>query len=543
MAGVLDVKTLNELVDFACKEYPKNDAFTCLGKTLSFAEVDRLSSQFASYLQHHTKLSPGDRVAVQIPNLLQYPVAVFGILRAGMIVVNTNPLYTEREVKHQLNDAGAKALVVLANIAQTAAKVIEDTPVETVIVTEIGDLHGGLKGKLMNFVISKVKKMIPPFSFKNSVKFNKALELGSDLPAKKVTVASEDIAVLQYTGGTTGVAKGAMLTHGNLTANFKQVYALTDGTLGEGTEVFAAPLPLYHVYAFTTHCSMVFGLGNHSILIPNPRDFDSLVKALAPHKITGFIGLNTLYNGLAHHEGFRGLDFSHLKVCNAGGMAMTPDVSKLWTDLTGVAIAEGYGLTETSPVASANPLNDIRIGTVGKAIIDTEIVLMDSEHKVVPKGERGEIAIRGPQVMKGYWQRPEATAEVMTPDGFFLTGDIGTIDDDGYIRIVDRIKDMILVSGFNVYPNEIEQAVSEHPKILESAAIGVPHPKSGEAVKLFVVKSDDSLTEAEVISYCREVLTGYKIPKFVEFKDELPKSNVGKILRRVLKEEEMAKQS
>jgi long-chain acyl-CoA synthetase len=541
MSDVLAVHTLTELVDIACTEHAHNDAFTCLGKTLSFAEIDRLSSEFASYLQNHTNLEPGDRVAVQIPNLLQYPVAVFGILRAGMIVVNTNPLYTEREVKHQLNDSGAKALVVLANIAQTAAAVIENTSVRNVIVTEIGDLHGGLKSKIMNFVIRNVKKMIPPYSFKNSIKFNQALTLGARQPYKPVKVIASDIAVLQYTGGTTGVAKGAMLTHGNLTSNFKQVYALTDGTLGEGTEIFAAPLPLYHVYAFTTHCSMVFGLGNHSVLIPNPRDFESVVKALDPHKITGFIGLNTLYNGLAHHEGFRGLDFSNLKVCNAGGMAMTPDVSKLWTDLTGISIAEGYGLTETSPVASANPLNDIRIGTVGKAIQDTEIVLMDSDHNIVPEGERGEIAIRGPQVMKGYWQRPEATAEVMTNDGFFLTGDIGTIDDDGYIRIVDRIKDMILVSGFNVYPNEIEQAVSEMPKVLESAAIGVAHAKSGEAVKLFVVKADQTLTEEEVIEFCRENLTGYKVPKIIEFREDLPKSNVGKILRRMLKEEELAK--
>ncbi|MBT8142118.1 MAG: AMP-binding protein [Gammaproteobacteria bacterium] len=540
MPAALECTTLNELIDQACKNYANNDAFTCLGKTLSFADIDRLSAQFASYLQNHTNLKPGDRVAVQLPNLLQFPVVVFGILRAGMIVVNTNPLYTDREVEHQLNDSGAKVMVVLANIANTAASVMNDTTVEQVIVTEIGDLHGTLKGNLMNLVVKKVKKMVPDFHFDNAVKFKQTLKLGSEKPPQDANVSPDDIAVLQYTGGTTGVAKGAMLSHGNLTANFKQVYALTEGTLGEGTEIFAAPLPLYHVYAFTTHCSMVFGLGNHSVLIPNPRDFDSVVDALKPHKFTGFIGLNTLYNGLLHHEGFRSLDFSNLKVSNAGGMAMTPDVSKLWSDLTGVEIAEGYGLTETSPVASANPLNDIRIGTVGKAIKDTEIVLMDPDHNIVPQGERGEIAIRGPQVMKGYWQRPEATEEVITPDGFFLTGDIGIIDADGYIRIVDRIKDMILVSGFNVYPNEIEQVVSNMDKVLESAAIGVPHPKSGEAVKLFVVKADDSLTAEEVIAYCRENMTGYKVPKFVEFREELPKSNVGKILRRMLKEEEQA---
>jgi len=536
-------KTLNDLIISACKQYPSNPAFTCLGQTLDFAEIDKLSQQFASYLQNHTNLKAGDRVAVQLPNLLQYPVAVFGILRAGMIVVNTNPLYTDREVKHQLTDSGAKALVVLANIADTAANVVAETQVEQVIVTEVADLHKGPKGKLINFAAKYIKKMVPKFSFKNQIPFKEVLNLGSQKEANDVAVTPEDIAVLQYTGGTTGVAKGAMLTHGNLTANFKQVYDLTDGTMGEGTEIFAAPLPLYHVYAFTTHCSMVFGLGNHSVLIPNPRDFASVVKALKPHKITCFIGLNTLYNGLLHYPDFKTLDFSNLKVCNAGGMAMTPDVTQAWQDLTGVKIAEGYGLTETSPVASANPLTDIRVGTVGKAIKDTEIVLLDSQHQTVPQGERGEIAIRGPQVMKGYWQRPEATAKVMTKDGFFLTGDIGTIDNDGYIRIVDRIKDMILVSGFNVYPNEIEQVVSEMPKVLEVAAIGVPDAKSTEVVKLFVVKADESLTAEEVTAFCRENLAGYKVPKHIEFKADLPKSNVGKILRRILKEQEQAKQA
>lgn len=541
MAAVLNVKTLNELIDFACQEYASNAAFTCLDQTLSFAEIDRLSAHFASYLQNHSTLKPGDRIAVQLPNLLQFPVVAFGILRAGMIIVNTNPLYTETELEHQLNDSGAKAMVVLANIAQTAAAVVDKTAVEQVIVTEVADLHEGLKGKVMNFMIRNVKKMVPNFSFKNQFSFKQALEQGAKSKYQAVNNTPDDIAVLQYTGGTTGVAKGAMLTHHNLVSNFKQAYDLLEGKLNIGNEIFAAPLPLYHVYAFTTHCSMLFGIGCHSILIPNPRDFDSVTKAMKPHKVSGFIGLNTLFNGLAHHQGFRTLDFSKMKFSNAGGMAMTPDVWKHWHDLTGVEITEGYGLTETSPVATANKIGEVRLGTVGKPVKDTEIVLLDKDHKPVAAGESGEIAIRGPQVMKGYWNRPEATAKVMTDDGFFLTGDVGLWDEDGYLKIVDRIKDMVLVSGFNVYPNDIEQAVSEHPKILESAAIGVPHPKSGEAVKLFVVKADNSLTEEEVISFCRDCMTAYKVPKIIEFRDELPKSNVGKILRRVLKDEEKSK--
>ncbi len=541
MTAVLEVQTLDELVNFACKEYASNDAFTCLGKTLSFSDIDRLSGQFASYLQNHTHLEAGDRVAVQLPNLLQFPVVVFGILRAGMVVVNTNPLYTETEVEHQLNDSGAKAMIVLANIAGAAAAVVDKTPVEQVIVTEIGDLHGGLKGKVMNFVIKNVKKMVPKFSFKNQVSFKNTLKLGAQKPYQSVVNKPDDIAVLQYTGGTTGVAKGAMLTHHNLTSNFKQCYDVLEGKLQIGKEIFAAPLPLYHVYAFTTHCSMLFGIGCHSILIPNPRDFDSVVAAMQPHKVSGFIGLNTLFNGLSHHEGFRSLDFSNLQFSNAGGMAMTPDVWKHWHELTGVEITEGYGLTETSPVATVNKVGEVRLGTVGKPVKDTEVALMDADHNVVAAGESGEIAIRGPQVMKGYWKRPDATEKVMTKDGFFLTGDVGMWDQDGYLKIVDRIKDMVLVSGFNVYPNDIEQAISEHPKVLESAAIGVPHPKSGEAVKLFVVKADESLTEQEVIDFCKECMTGYKVPKIIEFRDELPKSNVGKILRRVLKDEEKAK--
>jgi len=533
--------TINELIQVSSQLYTNKPAYTCLGKTMSFTEIDESSNHFASYLQNHTHLEAGDRVAVQLPNLLQFPVVVYGILKAGMIIVNTNPLYTERELKHQLNDSGAKAIVVLANIASAASAVVKDTPVKNVIVTEIGDMHDGLKGKLMNFAVKHIKKMVPKFNFSNSTSFKQAMSLGKSSNFHAIHPKTEDIAVLQYTGGTTGVSKGAMLTHDNLISNFKQAYYLLDGKLEIGNESFAAPLPLYHVYGFTTHCSMLYGIGCHSLLIPNPRDLDSVVKSMQASEVTGFIGLNTLFNALAHHEGFKNLDHSKMKFSNAGGMAMTPDVWQLWKDVTGVEITEGYGLTETSPVATANRVGEIRLGTVGKPVRDTEIILLDEEQKPAPKGESGEIAIRGPQVMKGYWQRPEATAKVMTDDGFFLTGDMGEFDDDGYLKIVDRKKDMILTSGFNVYPNEIEQVVSEFPKVLESAAIGVPHPKSNEVVKLFVVKADESLTEDEVIAFCRKNLTAYKVPKHIEFRDELPKSNVGKILRRVLKEEEQKK--
>jgi long-chain acyl-CoA synthetase len=534
-----DPRTVLDVAEENFVKYSNNPAFTCMGQTMTYGELDVLSKQFAAYLQNHTTLQPGDRVAVQMPNILQYPVATFGIMRAGMILVNTNPLYTARELKHQLNDSGAKAIVVLANVADTASKVVEETDVEQVIVTEIGDMHGFAKRLLMNNVV-KLKKMVPEFSFKNQVAFRDVLAKGKT-GFTKVTRDREDIAVLQYTGGTTGVAKGAMLTHRNLVSNMLQLEEHLEGNFLEAQETYVAPLPLYHIYAFTVHCMALMATGNHSILIPNPRDLDSFVKAMKGQRITGFVGLNTLFNGLAQHQGFRDLDFSSLKSTASGGMALTSEVGTKWREMTGVQVSEGFGMTETSPVVSAAAPGKIQDGTVGYPVPGTEVRVTDSEGNLLPAGEPGELWVRGPQVMKGYWQRPEATAETIDSEGWLDTGDMAVIQEDGYIRIVDRKKDMIIVSGFNVYPNEIEDVVGQCPGILEAAAIGVADAKTGEAVKVFAVKEDAAVTDKDVIAFCRENLTGYKVPKQIEFREELPKSNVGKILRRELKDEEQAK--
>jgi long-chain acyl-CoA synthetase len=532
------------ILDVAEENFAKfNDkpAFTCMGQTLTYGQLDQLSQQFASYLQNQTNLQEGDRVAVQMPNILQYPVAMFGILRAGMILVNTNPLYTARELKHQLNDSGAKALVVLANVADVASKVIPETAVEQVIVSEIGDMHGFAKRVLMNNVV-KLKKMVPEYSFKNQVAFRDVLAKGKS-GYKPVKRDREEVAVLQYTGGTTGVAKGAMLTHRNIVSNMNQLEVQLEGTFLEAQECYVAPLPLYHIYAFTVHCMAMMASGNHNILIPNPRDLDSFVKAMKGRKITGFVGLNTLFNGLCQHEGFKGLDFSNLKTTASGGMALTSEVGALWRKTTGCQVSEGFGMTETSPVVSSAAPGKIQDGTVGYPVPGTELRVTDSERNVLPAGEPGELWVRGPQVMKGYWQRPEATAETIDSEGWLDTGDMAVIQEDGYLKIVDRKKDMIIVSGFNVYPNEIEDVVGQHPGILEAAAIGVADAKTGEAVKVFAVKSDASVTDKDVVAFCRENLTGYKVPRIIEFRDELPKSNVGKILRRELKDEEEAKKN
>ncbi|BFM16019.1 long-chain-fatty-acid--CoA ligase FadD1 [Maricurvus nonylphenolicus] len=534
-----DPRTVLDVAEENFVKFSNNPAFTCMGQTMTYGELDVLSKQFAAYLQNHTNLQPGDRVAVQMPNILQYPVAMFGIARAGMILVNTNPLYTARELKHQLNDSGAKAIVVLANIADTASKVVPETSVEQVIVTEIGDMHGFAKRLLINNVV-KLKKMVPEFSFKNQVAFRDVLAKGKT-GFKKVSCDREDVAVLQYTGGTTGVAKGAMLTHRNLVSNMLQLEEQLEGNFLEGQETYVAPLPLYHIYAFTVHCMAMMASGNHSILIPNPRDLDSFVKAMKGQRITGFVGLNTLFNGLAQHQGFRDLDFSTLKSTASGGMALTSEVGAKWREMTGVQVSEGFGMTETSPVVSAAPPGKIQDGTVGYPVPGTEVRVTDSEGNVLPAGEPGELWVRGPQVMKGYWERPEATAETIDSEGWLDTGDMAVIQEDGYIRIVDRKKDMIIVSGFNVYPNEIEDVVGQCPGVLEAAAIGVADAKTGEAVKVFAVKEDASITDKDVIAFCRENLTGYKVPKQIEFREELPKSNVGKILRRELKDEEQAK--
>ncbi|UTA49250.1 AMP-binding protein [Simiduia sp. 21SJ11W-1] len=527
--------TVVEVLNKACETFAANPAFTCLGRTLTYAELDHLSLQFACYLQQHTGLKPGDRIAVQLPNILQYPVVVFGALRAGLTVVNTNPLYTPRELEHQLKDAGAKALVVLANIATSASEVVAKTSVEQVIVTEIGDLHGPVKRLLINSVLKYIKRQVPNVSFPNQVAFTHTLTAGDVARYEPSAHQPQDVAVLQYTGGTTGVAKGAMLTHANLVANMQQVREMLGEGINIGKELYVAPLPLYHIYAFTLHCMMLLAAGCQSVLIPNPRDIPGFVKMLKGKKITGFVGLNTLFNALCRDEEFAKLDFSALRTTASGGMALTQEAAKRWHEITGCVVSEGYGMTETSPVVTVNPPSAIQQGTVGLPVPETELKVVDEDGNSLPQGEPGELCVRGPQVMKGYWQRPEETAKVLDDAGWLKTGDMAVIQDDGYVRIVDRKKDMIIVSGFNVYPNEVEDVVCMHPAILEAAAVGLPDPKSGEQVKLFVVSSDAALTEQDVIDYCRKNMTAYKVPRSVEFRKELPKSNVGKILRRELK--------
>lgn len=525
-------QTINDVLQNVFQQYGGNRAFTCMGKTLNYAEVDKLSSGFAYYLQNHTDLQPGDRIAIQLPNILQYPVALYGAVKAGMVVVNTNPLYTPRELKHQLNDSGAKALVVLANTAEAAAKIVEQTQVEQVIVTQIGDMHPLVKRTLMNFAVKHIKKMIPDYHFFNEVKFLDTLNKGEGYQAVNVSV--DDVAVLQYTGGTTGVAKGAMLTHNNLVSNMNQLLERIGDTVGTA-QTMVAPLPLYHIYAFTSNLMAMPMTGNHNLFIPNPRDISAFVKDLKKEKISGFVGINTLFNALCRNEEFRKLDFSDLTMTASGGMALTDDAAEQWQSLTGVEPSEGYGLTETSPVVSSNPADAIQRGTVGLPVVGTEVKVIDDKGNDLAIGEAGELCVRGPQVMKGYWQRPEATAEVLSEDGWFKTGDVAVIQTDGYMKIVDRIKDMIIVSGFNVYPNEVEDVACMHPDVVEAAAIGVASEKTGEAVKLFLVRSNPELTEKQVIDFCHENLTGYKIPRQIEFREELPKSAVGKILRKELR--------
>lgn len=532
-------RTLDKVFTDACREYADSPSFTCMNHTLSYAELDRLAERFAAYLQECTNLQPGDRIAIQLPNILQYPVVLLGAIRAGMVVVNTNPLYTANEIKHQLNDSGAKALVVLANIAKNAASIIGETAVEQVIVTELGDLHPPVKRVLINFVVKYIKKMVPSFSFPQQVNFRQALKQSTG-KAKPVNCSPEDVAVLQYTGGTTGVAKGAMLTHRNLVANMMQVNLHMNKVFRKNRELYIAPLPLYHIYAFTIHCTSALSLGNHNLLIPNPRDIKNFVATLKGTPFTCFVGLNTLFNALLRNPDFLKLDFSHLSVTSSGGMALTAETSKHWTEVTGSPVHEGYGLTETSPVVAINPPGAIQQGTVGTAMPDTECRVIDDEGKVLPSGEAGELCIRGPQVMKGYWQRPDATTEAIDADGWFKSGDIAIIQPDGYIKIVDRKKDMINVSGFKVYPNEVEDVLSSHPDIVEAAVVGVPDNDGSETVKAFIVSSNPNLTVSDVRDFAKKQLTPYKVPHLVEFRTELPKTNVGKVLRRELKDKETA---
>ena len=526
----------------SCERFADKPAFTCMGKTLTYGELYRLSGDFAAWLQNHTDLVPGDRIAVQLPNLLQYPVVVFGAIRAGLIIVNTNPLYTAREMEHQFNDSGAKALVSLANMGHLVEQVLPNTGIETVIMTEVGDFLPPLRRLLVNAVVKYVKKMVPVYHLPKAHRLNDVLAAGSKKAACNVESCCDDVAVLQYTGGTTGVAKGAMLTHRNLIANMLQARTIMASNLEEGEEIIVAPLPMYHIYAFTFHCMAMMMTGNHNLLIVNPRDLPAMVKDLAKWKFSGFVGLNTLFAALCNNEDFRQLDFSALKMTVSGGMALQIATAKRWTEVTGCQICEGYGMTETSPIASVNPIQNIQLGTIGIPVPSTLCKIIDDEGRELPYGEIGELCVKGPQVMKGYWKRDDATREVLDAGGWLRTGDIGLIQEDGYMRLVDRKKDMILVSGFNVFPNEIEDVLAAMPEVLQCAAIGVPDEKSGEAIKVFIVlREGHSLTREEVIAYMRKNLTAYKVARQVEFRDELPTTNVGKILRRELRDEEMQK--
>ncbi|PHQ75595.1 MAG: long-chain fatty acid--CoA ligase [Marinobacter sp.] len=546
-AGVslnVDLNKYSSMVDVfdqAVNKYADRPAFSAVGATLTYRDLDTQSRNFAAWLQNKTDLKPGDRIAVQMPNVSQYPVVVFGAMRAGLIVVNTNPLYTTREMEHQFNDSGAKALVVLANMAYNAEKVLPHTGIEHVIVTEIADMHSPLKRTLMNAAVKHLKKMVPAFSLPQAHKLPAVLSAGAREKFSPVECKKDDIAVLQYTGGTTGVAKGAMLTHGNLVSNLLQVRPMMEDSVEEGTEVVIAPLPLYHIYSFTLNCGIMLEAGAHNVLIPNPRDIPGFVKELKNHRFTAFLGLNTLFVALCNNEEFKALDFSGLKLTSSGGMALTSDTAKMWQRVTGCDISEGYGMTETSPVVTFNPNSAIQLGTIGLPIPGTQVKTIDDDGNETPLGEPGELCVKGPQVMRGYWQRPEDTQKSFTDDGFLQTGDVALIQEDGYIRIVDRKKDMIIVSGFNVYPNEIEDVVSGHPKVVECAAVGVPDDKSGEAVKVYLVATAEGVTENELKEFCRERLTAYKVPKSFVFRDELPKTNVGKILRRELRDEANSK--
>ncbi|MBF7729656.1 long-chain-fatty-acid--CoA ligase FadD1 [Pseudomonas sp. N040] len=525
----------------SCQRFADKPAFTNLGKTITWGELYELSGAFAAYLQQHTSLQPGDRIAVQMPNILQYPVVVFGAMRAGLVVVNTNPLYTTREMEHQFNDSGAKALVCLANMAHLADEVVPRTGVRHVVVTEVGDLLPLPKRLLVNSVVKYVKKLVPPYLLPH-VKFTRAMALGRGQRVKEVNPQSSDIAVLQYTGGTTGVAKGAMLTHRNLIANMLQVRGLMGANLHEAQEILVAPLPLYHIYAFTVHCMAMMLIGNHNLLITNPRDLPGMIKDLAQWKFTAFVGLNTLFVALCNNEAFRALDFSALKLTMSGGMALQMATAERWKEVTGCSICEGFGMTETSPVATFNPIDHNQLGTIGIPLPSTLCKVIDDNGVELPLGERGELCVKGPQVMKGYWQRQEATDEILDAEGWLKTGDIAIIQPDGYLRIVDRKKDMILVSGFNVYPNELEDVLATLPGVLQCAAIGIPDEKSGEAIKLFVVaKPGSGLTKEQVMQHMRDNVTGYKVPRSIEFRDSLPATNVGKILRRELRDEELKK--
>ncbi|GGP19600.1 long-chain-fatty-acid--CoA ligase FadD [Silvimonas iriomotensis] len=532
-----EFSSIPDVITQTLVKYADRTAFINMGKSISYHELDELTTAFAAYLQQDLKLARGARVAIMMPNLLQYPVALFGILKAGMVVVNVNPLYTPRELEHQLKDSGAEAIVIVANFAHTLEKAIGNTNVKHVIVTEIADMLDFPKRMLVNSVVKYVKKMVPAYSLPGAVPFNTTLKIGKGLHFSPVRLTHDDLAFLQYTGGTTGVAKGAMLTHGNIVANMQQAHAWISGAVRDGKELIVTALPLYHIFSLTANGMIFTKLGATNLLITNPRDIPGFVKELGKYPVTAITGVNTLFGALVNNEDFNKLDFSTWRLTLGGGMAVQQSVADKWKKVTGVTLVEAYGLTETSPAAMINPMTLREYnGMIGLPISSTDAQIRNDQGQVLPPGEAGELFIKGPQVMKGYWQRKDETDKVLGADGFLGTGDVAIMSPTGFFRIADRKKDMVLVSGFNVYPNEVEDVVAKHPGVLEVACIGVPDDKSGEAVKIFVVKKDPTLTEAQIIAYCREQLTNYKVPRQVEFRDQLPKSNVGKILRRELRQ-------
>lgn len=530
--------SLAEMLENAVANYADQPAFINMGEVMTYRKLEERSRAFAAYLQNGLGLKKGDRVALMMPNLLQYPIALFGILRAGMVVVNVNPLYTPRELEHQLNDSGASAIVIVSNFAHTLEKIVFNTSIKHVILTRMGDQLSRPKATLVDFVVKYIKRLVPKYNLPDAISFRRAMHFGYRMQYIKPEITGKDLAFLQYTGGTTGIAKGAMLTHRNMLANLEQAKAAYVPALNVGKELVVTALPLYHVFALTVNCLLFIEIGGKNLLITNPRDVKGTVKELGRYPVTAITGVNTLFNAWLHNPEFRQLDFSKLNLSVGGGMPVQSSVAKEWEALTGKHLLEGYGLTECSPLVTGNPYNLKKYsGSIGLPVPSTDVKFIDDEGNEVDRTVGGEMWVRGPQVMKGYWNRPDATDEVLH-DGWVATGDIATMDDEGFIRIIDRKKDMILVSGFNVYPNEVEEVVSAHPKVLESAAIGVPSKNSGETVKVFIVKKDPSLTEDEIKTHCRRYLTGYKVPKIIEFRDELPKSNVGKILRRELRNEE-----
>jgi long-chain acyl-CoA synthetase len=539
MPSTIDVdayQSIAEVFNQSVVEFSSSPAFTNLGTTLSYADMDRLTGHLASYLQRLPNMRKGDRVAIMMPNVLQNPIAIFAALRSGFTVVNTNPLYTPRELKHQLSDSGAKTIIVMENFCHVLQEVIDETPIQHIITTQLGDMLKFPKSLIVNLVVKYVKKMVPAFSLARSVSFKDALKIGADKPYEPVACSHQDLAFLQYTGGTTGLAKGAMLTHRNMVANMQQASAWIEEKLGGDKEVIITALPLYHIFSLTANCLTFMKVGAENYLITNPRDMPNFVKELKNVSFTAITGVNTLFIGLLNTPGFDEIDFSGLKMTLGGGMAVQRPVAERWEKATGVPLIEAYGLTETSPAVCINPLSLTEYnGSIGLPIPSTEVSIQDEHGNLMPQGESGELCVRGPQVMKGYWNQVEETAKVMTADGWLKTGDVAKMDASGYFRIVDRLKDMILVSGFNVYPNEIESVIAEHEGVLEVGVIGEPDQKCGEIVKAVIVKKDQSLTEEDVIKHCKESLTGYKVPKIIEFRSELPKTNVGKILRRELR--------